>query len=199
MPAKENLPDYYDLLGLYSDADSDAVKRAYRSLAKAFHPDTSTHPNAVERFRKINEAYEILSDEERRKDYDSRIFSASSCKSEELSKNPDFFSKNSDGEPDEFSMMADYEFYSGETEHFLINGKKTELENIRHIIIGETEYIIIKDEMINIGGIHRFTHEGYEKYLIEGEEKRVFNAEHYYQNGSEFVIIENKPYRIKSF
>ena len=187
MPAKENFTDHYDVLGLYSDADSDAVKKAYRSLAKAFHPDTSTHPNAVERFQKITEAYEVLSDSKRREEYDSRYNHNKNTVSDDFS-----------DEGDEFSKMADYEYYSGEKEHFLINGKKREFENLRHIIISDNDYIIVGDEMINIGGIHRFKHEGEEKYLIDGKEYRIFNAEHYYQNGSEFVIIDKKPYRIKS-
>jgi len=191
MPANEKIPDYYDILGLYSDADSETVKKAYRSLAKAFHPDTSTHPNAVERFRWITEAYDVLSDNKKREEYDSRYNHNKNDASDENSEGQNL-------ENDEFSRMADYEYYSGETEHFLINGKKQEFENLRHIIIGDNDYIIVEDEMINIGGIHRFTHKGEEKYLIDGTEYIISNAEHYYQNGSEFVIIDKKPYMIKS-
>jgi curved DNA-binding protein CbpA len=187
MPAKEKIPDYYEILGIDCDASADSIKKAYRSLAKAFHPDTSTHPNARERFEKINEAYEVLSDSAKREEYDSTCNSAAS-------EMPEITSEDKD----EFSIMADYEFYSDENEDFLINGQKKTFENARHIIVKDTEYIIDGDEMIDIGGIERFTYQGLEKYLIDGTEYRIFNAEHYYQGGCEYVIIEDKPYKVKS-
>ncbi|MDD3406936.1 MAG: DnaJ domain-containing protein [Methanomicrobium sp.] len=195
MPSKENNPDYYDILGIDFDADFNTVKKAYRSLARAFHPDTSIHPNAVERFRIITEAYGVLSDDDKRREYDEEYEKYRDYEA------GDFFKQSSDSDTgaDEFSVMADYEFYSDEPENFLINGEKKVFENARHIIVRDTEYIIDGDEMINIGGIHRFYYDGPEKYLIEGEEYRVCNAEHYYQGGCEYVIINNRPYKIKGF
>jgi curved DNA-binding protein CbpA len=61
----------YDVLGVKQDASPDAIRRAYRTLAKRFHPDA--HPNdkeAGERFREVAQAYEILSDPRRRRQYD---------------------------------------------------------------------------------------------------------------------------------
>ncbi len=60
---------HYELLGVSSDASESEIKAAYRMLARKFHPD-SGRPGDVERFRKIQEAYEILSDPARRRDYD---------------------------------------------------------------------------------------------------------------------------------
>lgn len=63
--------DYYQILGLAETADAEAVKKAYRRLAKECHPDT--HPGdrkAEERFKQISQAYAVLSDAERRKKYD---------------------------------------------------------------------------------------------------------------------------------
>jgi molecular chaperone DnaJ len=65
-----NAKDYYAILGVPSDADQQAIKRAFRDLARRFHPDHSTEPDAQERFKEIAEAYAILSDPDKRADYD---------------------------------------------------------------------------------------------------------------------------------
>ncbi len=62
--------DYYRILGLSRGASQDEVKRAYRKLARKFHPDVSKEPNAEERFKEVGEAYEVLKDPEKREAYD---------------------------------------------------------------------------------------------------------------------------------
>lgn len=62
--------DYYQILGVPENANSDQIKKAYRDLAKKFHPDRNKEKDADEKFKKISEAYENLSDEEKRKKYD---------------------------------------------------------------------------------------------------------------------------------
>ena len=63
--------DYYEVLGVDRDADEEEIKRAYRRVAKECHPDvTQGDENATERFRRATEAYEVLSDRERRAAYD---------------------------------------------------------------------------------------------------------------------------------
>lgn len=62
--------DYYEVLGLSKGASQDEIKRAYRSLAKKYHPDVNKEPGAEEKFKEINEAYEVLSDEQKKARYD---------------------------------------------------------------------------------------------------------------------------------
>lgn len=64
--------DYYEVLGVPRDASQEDIKKAYRTLAKKYHPDVSTEPKDVAeaKFKEISEAYEILSDPEKRKTYD---------------------------------------------------------------------------------------------------------------------------------
>lgn len=62
--------DYYEILGVERDADDNAIKSAYRKLARQYHPDVNKSEDAEERFKEINEAYEVLSDADKRTAYD---------------------------------------------------------------------------------------------------------------------------------
>jgi len=62
--------DYYEILGLTRSADADEVKKAYRKLARKFHPDVSKEKNAEEKFKEVQEAYEVLRDSDKRAAYD---------------------------------------------------------------------------------------------------------------------------------
>jgi molecular chaperone DnaJ len=62
--------DYYEVLGLSRNASSEEIKAAFRKLARQYHPDVSQEANAEERFKEINEAYAVLSDQEKRAAYD---------------------------------------------------------------------------------------------------------------------------------
>lgn len=62
--------DYYQVLGVARESSQQEIKQAYRRLARKFHPDVNNSPDAEERFKEINEAYEVLSDAEKRSMYD---------------------------------------------------------------------------------------------------------------------------------
>src|SRR5690348_7226972 len=64
--------DYYEILGVERDASGPEIKRAFRRLARDLHPDVNNHdPDAEEKFKEAAEAYEVLSDPERRQRYDA--------------------------------------------------------------------------------------------------------------------------------
>ena len=62
--------DYYEVLGVSRDADQRTIKRAFLKLARKLHPDVNKEPDAEERFKEVNEAYSVLSDERKRANYD---------------------------------------------------------------------------------------------------------------------------------
>ncbi|MBD3255128.1 MAG: molecular chaperone DnaJ [Candidatus Lokiarchaeota archaeon] len=76
MSAGQNKRDYYEVLGVEKDADQDQIKLAYRRLARKYHPDVNkTDPQAKDKFIELQEAYEVLSDPQKRRNYDQFGFS----------------------------------------------------------------------------------------------------------------------------
>ena len=63
--------NFYEMLGVSKGASSDEIKKAYRKLAKKYHPDRNDSPEASEHFKKITEAYEVLGDPQKRQEYDN--------------------------------------------------------------------------------------------------------------------------------
>lgn len=71
MPGADTKRDYYEVLGVNRTATRDEIKHAYRQLALKYHPDKNKDPSAAEKFRELAEAYAVLSDDTKRKEYDT--------------------------------------------------------------------------------------------------------------------------------
>ena len=77
---------YYDVLGVAADARQEDIKRAYRALAKAYHPDVNRSPGADVRFKEINEANQVLSSPRKRARYDRDVLRAAMHREHEQEK-----------------------------------------------------------------------------------------------------------------
>ena len=66
-----DVPDYYEVMGVAEDASPEDIKKSYRRLARKYHPDVSSAPDAEEKFKQLGEAYEALKDPKKREEYDS--------------------------------------------------------------------------------------------------------------------------------
>ncbi|WP_058486182.1 DnaJ domain-containing protein [Defluviitalea phaphyphila] len=72
------MKDYYKILQVSKNATIEEIKKAYRKLAKKFHPDANNNdPKAEERFKEIGEAYKVLGDETKKAEYDRKMFGSS--------------------------------------------------------------------------------------------------------------------------
>lgn len=67
------MENYYDILGVDKNATQDEIKKSYRTLSKKYHPDKNQDPQAEDMFKKVGEAYSVLKDDEKRREYDDRL------------------------------------------------------------------------------------------------------------------------------
>lgn len=93
--------DYYTVLGVSRNAAADEIRKAYRSLARKLHPDVNKEPDAAKRFAEVQEAYDVLSDENKRKEFDrfGHVASAGRGDGTTRSSGPFSYSWSSRGEP----------------------------------------------------------------------------------------------------
>ena len=73
MAKRSNEKDYYEVLQVHSKAEQEVIDAAYRKLAQKYHPDVSKDPDAAQRMKEINAAYEVLGNPNRRMEYDKRL------------------------------------------------------------------------------------------------------------------------------
>jgi len=82
--------DYYDVLGVPKGSPKDEVKKAYKKLAKKYHPDISKESNAADKFKEVSEAYAVLSDDQKKSQYDQFGHSGTQFNQEDIFRNFDF-------------------------------------------------------------------------------------------------------------
>lgn len=103
--------DYYEILGVARDATTDDIKRAYRRLARKYHPDVSKEPQAEARFKEVNEAHAVLSDSEKRAAYDR--LGARAHAGEDFTPPPDWNAGGFQFRSDGFANAGDFsDFFS---------------------------------------------------------------------------------------
>jgi len=98
--------DYYKTMGVEADASAEDIKRAYRKLARKYHPDVSEDPNAEDRFKEIGEAYEVLKDPAKREEYD-QLRAGGWRGGQEFRPPPDWSSSRGNGGGFDFGGFAD--------------------------------------------------------------------------------------------
>jgi hypothetical protein len=170
---------YYETLGLDRNASLSEITKAYRSLAKTFHPDVSSHPRARENFQKIQQAYEALSDPKTRGEYDAYLDALEQPAHDD----------------DAGDIHIENEFYV-QNEAITIQGRDRILDSVHHVIANGQEYIEYNGEFLSYdrGDFPFDTRDIEEEFYvpdeaiaIDGEEYTFDIAHHVIINGQEYV------------
>ena len=103
--------NYYDLLGISKNASTDEIKTAYRNLAKKWHPDLNKDPKAPEMARKINDAKEILLNDDKRKEYDLYLDNYKNSIYDNLNKKQNYQNYNNNYEEKTYTKWEYFIFY----------------------------------------------------------------------------------------
>ena len=174
---------HYETLGLDRNASLSEVKKAYRSLAKTFHPDVSSHPRARENYEKIQQAYETLSDPKTRGEYNAYLDDLEHTAIDE------------DEYEDEDGIHIENEFYV-HNEPITINGRDITLNSVHHLITNDQEYIEYNGEYLSYDrddfpfDTRDIENEFYvrkEGITIDGEEYIFKNSHHVVISGQEYI------------
>jgi DnaJ-class molecular chaperone len=144
--------DYYEVLGVKRDATEDQIRQAFRRLARKYHPDVNpTDKGAEDKFKEINEAYEVLSDKEKRKRYDR--LGANWRDGAEFSPPPGWVAQKEEGEAFGGGVFSDF------FEMLFGNEKSTTGQRRKKGEYSEAEMTISLEDAHN-GGIHRISIQG---------------------------------------
>lgn len=111
-----NVKDYYEILGVGRNADDTEIKKAYRNLAREHHPDMvgeSDKKVAEQRFKEINEAYQVLSDPEKKRMYDKFGHASNSSAGTSGNESPFTYTYTSSGGSDPFDIFEDFFGFRG--------------------------------------------------------------------------------------
>lgn len=132
----------YEILGVSETATSEEIKKAYRKLAKEHHPDTNSDWSEeekkmhVEFFSEITDAYEILINEETRKDYDEKLKEKRSKRSRTSKNNSNYYEEDYDYEDD---YSYEYDYFSKKRERFNKRFKDVNKEILKNIYVSIKE------------------------------------------------------------
>jgi len=98
--------DYYDILGVNPEDDKQTIKKAYRRLARKYHPDVSSEHDTEKKFKEVSEAYEVLGNDEKRAEYDQ--LRSHGRKGEQFTPPPGWEGFSSSGEPGQHGDFSDF-------------------------------------------------------------------------------------------
>lgn len=152
--------NYYDLLGIKKDASIDEIKSAYRNQAKKWHPDLNKDPSAPDMAKKINEAKEILLDENKRKEYDEYLENYKSDAYDKINKTNTSYNTNNNYEEKTYTKW----------EYLMLYLKYYNIPIYKKIFA--TIFVLIESllcsilQLINIGLAYFFAYFGY--YIAYG-------------------------------
>lgn len=117
--------DYYKVLGVSEQAGEEQIKQAYRKLAKKYHPDLNpNNPEAEEKFKNVVEAYEILGDADKRKEYDLKRKKPGTGRSSESTASAKTPNRNMADFTKDMEKYFGFSFAGGQTEKQDADGKK---------------------------------------------------------------------------
>ena len=207
--------DYYDVLGVKKNATKQEMKSAYRKLAKKYHPDMNKdNPSAEQMFKEITEAYNVLSDDEKRKLYDQFGHAAFDGNMEENTDSGGRTSFHFEGNMDDIFGDIFGNFWGKGNKHQFMNDEDNDVE--REITVSFTEAVFGCEKLLRFDGARSNTlsvkipagiNEGQSIRLqgkgrtgYSGQKGNLFlkvhikNDTHYTRRGQDVYITQDVPY-----
>lgn len=118
--------NYYEILEISPKASKEIIEKSYKVLAKKYHPDLNpdNRKEAEKKIKLINEAYEVLSDDKKKENYDAVLRRKMEIESKRQMKNVDFSSDSAEYNSQENSGDGEVEYYTDEDSNFIFNGSQ---------------------------------------------------------------------------